>query len=80
MPLYAAIIYTHDTDWTAPGHAAEMGEYGAFSASAAEILRGGAALFPTAPPPPCGPGARAGRSSSPTGRTRRPRRCSPGSS
>lgn len=47
MPMYAAIIYTHDADWTAPEHAAEMGEYGAFSASAAEIMRGGAALFPT---------------------------------
>lgn len=48
MPLYAAIIYTHDVDWTAPEQAAEMGEYGEFSAAAAAVLRGGAALYPTA--------------------------------
>lgn len=48
MPLYAAINYTHDADWTAPEHAEEMGEYGAFGQSAAAIMRGGAALFPTA--------------------------------
>ena len=48
MPLYAAIIYSHDADWTAPEQAEEMGEYGEFSASVAEIMRGGAALFPTA--------------------------------
>lgn len=48
MPLYAAIIYSTDSDWTAPEHAEEMGEYGAFSMAAAEIMRGGAALFPTA--------------------------------
>lgn len=48
MPLYAAIIYTHDLDWTAPEQGELMGEYGAFSASVADIMRGGAALFPTA--------------------------------
>ena len=48
MPLYAAIIYTFDLDWTAPEQAAEMGEYAEFSQAAAEIMRGGAALFPTA--------------------------------
>lgn len=48
MPLYAAIIYTSDLDWTAPEQAAEMGEYAEFSQAAAEIMRGGAALFPTA--------------------------------
>lgn len=48
MPLYAAIIYTTDVDWTAPEHAAEMAEYGEFGASAAAIMRGGAALYPTA--------------------------------
>ena len=48
MPLYAAIIYTSDLDWTAPEQAAEMGEYAEFGQAAAEIMRGGAALFPTA--------------------------------
>jgi hypothetical protein len=48
MPLYAAIVYTTDLDWTAPEQAEVMSEYNEFSASAAEILRGGAALFPTA--------------------------------
>ena len=48
MPLYAAITYTADVDWTAPEHADEMAEYGAFSAGAAAVLRGGAALYPTA--------------------------------
>ncbi len=47
MPLYAAIIYTSDLDWTAPEQAAEMGEYAEFGQAAAEIMRGGAALFPT---------------------------------
>jgi hypothetical protein len=48
MTLYAAIVYTTDLDWTAPEQAAEMGEYAAFGQAAAEIMRGGAALFPTA--------------------------------
>ncbi|MCF6377916.1 YciI family protein [Nocardioides KLBMP 9356] len=47
MPQYAAIIYSTDSDWTAPEHADEMAEYGAFSEAAAAIIRGGAALFPT---------------------------------
>ena len=47
MPLYAAITYTPDVDWTAPEQAAEMGEYAEFGQAAAEIMRGGAALFPT---------------------------------
>ena len=47
MPLYAAITYTADVDWTAPEQGAEMAEYGAFSAGAAAVLRGGAALYPT---------------------------------
>jgi hypothetical protein len=47
MPLYAAIIYSADVDWTAPEHAAEMAEYGVFSQAAADIMRGGAALYPT---------------------------------
>lgn len=48
MPLYAAIIYSPDLDWTAPDQAEEMADYGAFSAAAADTIRGGAALFPTA--------------------------------
>jgi hypothetical protein len=47
MPLYAAITYTTDVDWTAPEQAEEMAEYGQFSAVAADHIRGGAALFPT---------------------------------
>jgi len=47
MPLYAAITYTSDVDWTAPEQAAEMAEYGAFGAAAGDRIRGGAALFPT---------------------------------
>lgn len=47
MALYAAITYTPDVDWTAPEHAAEMAEYPEFGASAAAIMRGGAALYPT---------------------------------
>lgn len=48
MPLYAAVIYSQDVDWTAPEHAAVMGEYGEFGQAAAAIIRGGAALYPTA--------------------------------
>ena len=47
MTLYAAIIYSTDVDWTAPEHAAEMGEYGAFGEEAAALIRGGAALYQT---------------------------------
>ena len=47
MTSYAAIIYTADVDWSAPEQQAEMAEYGAFSQSAAAVLRGGAALYPT---------------------------------
>lgn len=47
MTLYAAILYTHDLDWTAPEQEAAMAEYGAFSEVAAAVMRGGAALYPT---------------------------------
>lgn len=47
MPQYVAIVYTHDADWSAPEHAAEMAEYGEFSAHASAVIRGGAALYPT---------------------------------
>jgi hypothetical protein len=48
MPLYAAINYTPDLDWTAPENADEMAAYGEFGEHAAAAIRGGAALFPTA--------------------------------
>jgi hypothetical protein len=48
MPQYAAIIYNADLDWTAPEQSDVMAEYQAFSQSVASIMRGGAALYPTA--------------------------------
>ncbi|ATO17136.1 transcription initiation protein [Micromonospora sp. WMMA2032] len=48
MPLYAALIYAADVDWTRPEHAAEMREYNEFGAAAAAVIRGGNALYPTA--------------------------------
>ena len=48
MPQYVAIIYTKDVDWSHPDQAADMAEYGAFGESAAAVIRGGAALYPTA--------------------------------
>lgn len=48
MPQYVAIVYSQDVDWSAPEHAAEMAEYGEFGQAAAAIIRGGAALYPTA--------------------------------
>ncbi|WP_028643058.1 YciI family protein [Nocardioides sp. URHA0020] len=47
MPLYATIIYSQDVDWSAPEHAGDTAEYSEFSQSAAAIIRGGAALYPT---------------------------------
>lgn len=47
MTLYAAFTYTADVDWTAPEQAAEMAEYGEFGSAVADILRGGAALYPS---------------------------------
>jgi hypothetical protein len=48
MPQYAALTYTADVDWTAPEHAGEMGDWTEFGDAAAAIIRGGAALYPTA--------------------------------
>ena len=48
MPQYVAIIYTEDVDWSLPEQADAMAEYGAFSAAAEAVIRGGAALYPTA--------------------------------
>ncbi len=51
MPQYAALVYEQgDPDWSTldtPDKQQVMGEYGAFGATAAAIMRGGAALFPT---------------------------------
>lgn len=47
MPVYAALLYTRDADWTAPEESESMKEYGAFGAAAGESIKGGAALFPT---------------------------------
>jgi len=50
MPQYAALIYETDTDWSVldtPEKARTMEEYAAFSAAAASVTRGGAALYPT---------------------------------
>jgi hypothetical protein len=48
MPLYAALTYTKDVDWTLPEFSQEMKEYGEFGQAAAAIIRGGNALYPTA--------------------------------
>lgn len=47
MPQYAALIYDRDVDWSQPEFADMTKEYAAFGAAAAEVLRGGAALYPT---------------------------------
>jgi hypothetical protein len=51
MPQYAALVYEPgDPDWStldSPEKEQTMGEYGAFGAAAAAVLRGGAALYPT---------------------------------
>ncbi len=51
MPQFAALIYEQgDPDWSildTPEKQRVMGEYGAFGATAAAVMRGGAALFPT---------------------------------
>ncbi len=48
MPNYIALTYTPDVDWTAPEQADEMAEYQAFGRTAAEFIRRGAVLYPTA--------------------------------
>lgn len=51
MTQYAALVYEQgDPDWSAldsEDKQQTMSEYGAFGATAAAVLRGGAALFPT---------------------------------
>ncbi|MFB9237922.1 YciI family protein [Plantactinospora siamensis] len=48
MPMYLALTYTPDVDWSEPGHEDEMKEYREFGDAAAAVLRGGHALYPTA--------------------------------
>ena len=48
MPLYAAMTYTPDLDWSEPGHEDVMKGYKEFGEAAAAVIRGGAALYPTA--------------------------------
>jgi hypothetical protein len=47
MPLYVALTYTADVDWTLPEHSQEMKDYQEFGTAAAAVLRGGNALYPT---------------------------------
>ena len=47
MPLYAALIYTPDVDWSQPQPETPIDEYREFQQSAAAILRGGNVLYPT---------------------------------
>ncbi len=48
MPLYIALTYTQDVDWTRPEYAEEMTDYNEFGQAAADVIRGGNALYPTA--------------------------------
>ena len=48
MPTYVALIYTDDVDWSLPEYAETTAEYAGFGEAAAAVLRGGAALYPTA--------------------------------
>lgn len=48
MPLYVALTYTKDVDWSAPEYGEEMKDYIEFGEAAAAVIRGGHALYPTA--------------------------------
>lgn len=48
MPLYAALIYSRDVDWTLPEYGDVMKEYNEFGEAAAAVIRGGNALYQTA--------------------------------
>ncbi|MGL5817073.1 MAG: YciI family protein [Phycicoccus sp.] len=48
MPQYIALTYTPDVDWSAPEQSATMAEYAEFGEAAAQAIRGGAVLYPTA--------------------------------
>jgi hypothetical protein len=47
MPVYAALIYGDDLDWSQPEHADTSKQYGEFGEEAGPQIRGGAALYPT---------------------------------
>jgi hypothetical protein len=47
MPMYAALIYTDDVDWSSPEYADITAQYGEFGQAAQAVIRGGAALYPT---------------------------------
>ena len=47
MPLYAALIYGADVDYTEPQYASTTADYMAFGEAAASVIRGGAGLYPT---------------------------------
>ena len=47
MPLYAALLYTHDGDWSSPEEAEMTREFAEFTAWAGDAIQGGAALRPT---------------------------------
>jgi hypothetical protein len=47
MPLYVALTYTRDVDWTQPEFGEEMKEYSEFGQAAEDVIRGGHALYPT---------------------------------
>ena len=47
MTQYAALIYSHDGDWTSPEEAETTKMYAEFSENQAAVIRGGAALHPT---------------------------------
>ena len=48
MPMYIALTYTPDVDWTQPEYADEMKEYVEFGRAAGAVIKGGHALYPTA--------------------------------
>ncbi len=47
MTLYAALIYTHDGDWSSPEELKSTSDYAAFGEAAGPAIQGGAALHPT---------------------------------
>jgi len=47
MPTYAALLYAADVDWSLPEYAETTKEYMEFGETAAAVIRGGKALYPT---------------------------------
>ena len=48
MPQFVALTYTADVDWSAPQQQDAMAEYAEFGRIHGDVIRGGAALYPTA--------------------------------